>query len=424
MNLFEEYTWRGIVHTATEETEETLTDGKVNAYIGFDPTAKSLHIGSLLPMMNLARLQRFGHTPIAIVGGGTGLIGDPSGKTAERQILSKEKIEENLIGIRAQLSHLLDFDAKFNPALMINNADWLTTISITDFLRDIGKYFTVNFLLAKETIKRRLDQQDGISFTEFSYLLLQAFDYLMLYDKYNCTLQMGGSDQWGNITSGIDLIRKLRQGKAHGLVFPLVTTSTGTKFGKTEAGTIWLDPQMTSPFRFYQFWLNTDDRDVINYLKYFTWLNQDRIDELEASLEENPGQRAAHKTLAEEVTKMVHGETELSKAENATKILFGSEIVDVTVENLFEIFTDVPSTSVSKETLLGDGVELTELLQSAGITGSKGEAKRLIKAGGIYINNRRINEVDRKLSKDDWIEGKVVIIRRGRKNYHLINIED
>ncbi len=408
----------------SEETEETLTDGKVNAYIGFDPTAKSLHIGSLLPMMNLARLQRFGHTPIAIVGGGTGLIGDPSGKTAERQILSKEKIEENLIGIRAQLSHLLDFDAKFNPALMINNADWLTTISITDFLRDIGKYFTVNFLLAKETIKRRLDQQDGISFTEFSYLLLQAFDYLMLYDKYNCTLQMGGSDQWGNITSGIDLIRKLRQGKAHGLVFPLVTTSTGTKFGKTEAGTIWLDPQMTSPFRFYQFWLNTDDRDVINYLKYFTWLNQDRIDELEASLEENPGQRAAHKTLAEEVTKMVHGETELSKAENATKILFGSEIVDVTVENLFEIFTDVPSTSVSKETLLGDGVELTELLQSAGITGSKGEAKRLIKAGGIYINNRRINEVDRKLSKDDWIEGKVVIIRRGRKNYHLINIED
>src|SRR5213075_2911557 len=264
--LYEELEWRGLVHTATDGLREAFAAERVTAYIGFDPTASSLHVGSLLTVMGLARLQRFGHSPIAIVGGGTGMIGDPSGKSQERQLLSREQIEENVAGIRRQLERFLDFDRAGNPARIVNNADWLASFDLLGFLRGTGKYFTVNYMLQKESVNRRLESEEGISYTEFSYLLLQARDFLERFDRYRCTLQMGGSDQWGNITAGIDLVRKLRGTRVHGLVWPLMTTSSGTKFGKTEAGTIWLDAARTPPFKFYQFWLNTDDRDVISYL--------------------------------------------------------------------------------------------------------------------------------------------------------------
>ena len=305
MTLFEEFEWRGMVYDATEGAAEMLSKEKVTCYIGFDPTASSLHVGSLLPIMALARLQRFGHSPIALVGGGTGMIGDPSGKSQERSLLSIDEIDANARGMRAQLERFLDFDATPNAARLINNADWLRNIGLLEFLRDTGKHFTVNAMMARESVKRRLE--DGLSFTEFSYQLLQAHDYLHLYRTLKCTLQMGGSDQWGNILAGTDLIRRVENGKAHGLVLPLVTTSAGTKFGKTEAGTVWLDPARTSERDFYQFWLNTDDRDVIKYLKFFTWLDRSAIDTLEQSLHSDPASRAAQKKLAEEVTRNVHG---------------------------------------------------------------------------------------------------------------------
>src|SRR5262245_53534276 len=291
MNLFEELQWRGLVSEATEGLRDAFATERVTGYIGFDPTASSLHVGTLLTIMGLARLQRFGHAPIAIVGGGTGMIGDPSGKTAERQLLTREQIDENVAGIRVQLEKFLDFTAVKNPARIVNNADWLASFDLLGFLRDTGKYFTVNYMLQKESVNRRLESEEGISYTEFSYLLLQARDFLEVFDRYNCTLQMGGSDQWGNITAGIDLVRKLRAAKAHGLVWPLMTTSSGAKFGKTESGTVWLDASRTSPFRFYQFWLNTDDRDVVAYLKYFTFLDRRVIEELEADVRAAPEQR-------------------------------------------------------------------------------------------------------------------------------------
>jgi tyrosyl-tRNA synthetase len=337
VNVFDEFEWRGLVYDATEGLRDLLAAEKVTAYIGFDSTAASLHVGSLLPIMGLARLQRFGHSPIAIAGGGTGLIGDPSGKTQELLLLTTEKVEENLAGIKEQLARFLDFDAKDNPARIVNNADWLATISLMDFLRDVGKYFTVNGMIAKESVKRRLEQADGISFTEFSYMLLQAYDFLVLYDRYGCRLQMGGSDQWGNILAGTDLIRRLRGEResapagpnaekakplAHGLVFPLVTTASGVKFGKTEAGAVWLSAELTSPFHFYQFWLNVDDRDVLSYLKGFTWLGQDEIAALEEKLRTAPQEREAQRILAREVTGAVHGETALDKAVRASRVLF------------------------------------------------------------------------------------------------------
>src|SRR3954469_3417215 len=284
MDLYAELEWRGMLSESTEGVRDALLAAPVTAYIGFDPTASSLHVGSLLTVMGLARLQRFGHKPIAIVGGGTGMIGDPSGKSQERVLLSSADVEKNVAGIRAQLEKFLDFDTPGNPALIVNNAEWLGGIDILSFLRDIGKHFTVNYMLQKESVARRLESEEGISYTEFSYLVLQAYDYVQLFDRYQCTLQLGGSDQWGNITAGIELIRKLRAQKTHGLVWPLMKTASGGKFGKTEAGTVWLDPARTSPFAFYQFWLNTDDRDVMRYLKSFTFLSRQRLDDAAALL--------------------------------------------------------------------------------------------------------------------------------------------
>ncbi|HEX3144069.1 MAG TPA: tyrosine--tRNA ligase [Pyrinomonadaceae bacterium] len=422
MNLFDEYEWRGMLYEATPELREMLAKEKVTAYIGFDPSAASLHVGSLLPIMGLARLQRFGHTPIAIAGGGTGLIGDPSGKTKERQLLTREQVEENLSGIKEQLSHFLDFEAKENPARIVNNADWLGPITMMEFLRDVGKYFTVNNLIGKEAIKRRLDSEDGISFTEFTYPLLQAYDYLVLHDRYKCTLQMGGSDQWGNILAGVDLIRRLRGSRAHALVFPLVTTSAGVKFGKTEAGAVWLDAKLTSPYRFYQFWLNTEDRDVITYLKFFTWLSKDEIEEQERNVKDAPDKREAQRRLAREVTAMLHGETELQKALRASEVLFGKEISGMSVGEILDIFADVPSTEIDKSKLDADGFSLSDALVVAGLAPSKGEAKRLVQGGGVALNNVRADDARMSISASDFIEGRVLVLRKGAKHYHLIRI--
>ena len=422
MNLYDEFKWRGMIHEATPDLQQILATEKLTAYIGFDPSAASLHVGSLLPVMGLARLQRFGHTPIAIAGGGTGLIGDPSGKTKERQLLTSEQVEANLAGIKEQLSCFLDFKASTNPARIINNADWLSPITMMEFLRDVGKYFTVNNLLAKEAIKRRLETDEGISFTEFSYPLLQAYDYLVLHDRHGCTLQMGGSDQWGNIVAGIDLIRRLRSARAHGLVFPLVTTTAGVKFGKTEAGAVWLDAELTSPYRFYQFWLNTDDRDVIPYLKFFTWLSREEIMGIEESVRTEPEKRKAQRELARQVTEMVHGETALTKAMRASEVLFGKEISGLGVQEILDIFADVPSTELEKSRLDGDGFTLGDALVVSGLAPSKGEAKRLVQGGGVCVNNRRVSDPRESISASDLIDGQVLVLRKGAKHYHLIKV--
>jgi len=437
MSLFDELEWRGLVYGATEGAREVLAEEKVTAYIGFDPTAASLHVGSLLPIMCLARLQRSGHTPIALVGGGTGLIGDPSGKNQERQLLNREQVEENLRGIRSQLERFLDFETKDNPARLVNNGEWLTTIPLTDFLRDVGKHFTVNAMLAKESVKRRLDQEDGISFTEFSYMLLQAYDFLVLFDRFGCSLQMGGSDQWGNIVAGADLIRRLRTDRseasalsdgqaekakplAHGIVSPLVTTSAGVKFGKTEAGAIWLDPNLTPPFRFYQFWFNTDDRDVIKYLKFFTWLTREEIEDLEFQAEEAPERREAQRRLAREITLAVHGESGLARAETATRVLFGEAIAGLEPAEIEEVFADVPSSQVAAASLEGEGMPLADLLAASGLVPSKSEARRAIRGGGIYLNNVRVGEETRKVTAGDALGGRLLVLRKGRKDYHLV----
>jgi tyrosyl-tRNA synthetase len=422
MNLYDEIEWRGMLYEATPELREVLAKERVTAYIGFDPSASSLHVGSLLPIMGLARLQRFGHMPIAIAGGGTGLIGDPSGKTRERMLLTREQVEENLVGIKEQLSHFLDFNAQENPARIVNNADWLGPITMMEFLRDVGKHFTVNSLLGKEAISRRLESDDGISFTEFSYPLLQAYDYLVLHDRYKCTLQMGGSDQWGNILAGVDLIRRIRGAKVHALVFPLVTTTAGVKFGKTEAGAVWLDAKLTSPYRFYQFWLNTDDRDVIAYLKFFTWLSKEAIDELEQTVKTAPEKREAQRRLAREVTMMLHGETELDKALRASDVLFGKEISGLSVDQIVDIFADVPSTEIAKSQIESDGFTLGDALVLAGLAPSKGEAKRLVQGGGVAVNNVRADDPRKSISAADFIDGRVLVLRKGAKHYHLIRI--
>jgi tyrosyl-tRNA synthetase len=404
---------------ATEGVREALSAGPVTAYIGFDPTADSLHVGSLLTVMGLARLQRFGHSPIAIVGGGTGMIGDPSGKSQERTLLSAAQIEANVRGIRRQLERFLDFDRPTNPARIVNNADWLAAFDLLGFLRDTGKYFTVNYMLQKESVHRRLESEEGISYTEFSYLLLQARDFVELFDRYNCTLQMGGTDQWGNITAGIDLVRKLRARRVHGLVWPLMTTASGTKFGKTETGTIWLDPERTSPFRFYQFWLNTDDRDVVSYLKFFTFMTRDEIEWLAKETAERPDQREAQRALARAVTALVHGDEQVQRAERAAQVLFGGSFENLGVDDILAVFEDAPSTEVD---LPEDGVAVAELLAQVKLASSRSEAVRLLKGGGIYVNNARVAGEKARLLQAEALGGELFILRKGRKDHHIVRL--
>jgi tyrosyl-tRNA synthetase len=420
MNLFEEFEWRGMLYDATEGTREALAKEKVTAYIGFDPTAPSLHVGSLLTVMGLARLQRFGHTPIALVGGGTGMIGDPSGKSQERVLLSVEQVNQNVLGIRAQLERFLDFSAAPNAARIVNNADWLGAIDVLTFLRDVGKHFSIGYMLQKESVSRRLESEEGISYTEFSYLVLQAYDFLTLFDREHCTMQMGGSDQWGNITAGTDLIRKVRGQKAHGLVWPLMKTASGAKFGKTEQGTIWLDAGRTSPFKFYQFFLNTDDRDVVNYLKVFTWLDRPTIEALEKTVAEAPEQREAQRTLAREVASMVHGPDERDRAERASKVLFGGSLDGASVDDILMVFDDVPTAEITRDELLK--LTMSTLVTFAGLAASKGEATRLIKQGGIYMNDRRVTDERGAITLNDAISGRVIVLRKGQRDRRVVKI--
>ena len=424
MPILEELEARGLLADVTDRTGlgELLATGPVTFYVGYDPTSSSLHVGNLVPVMLQVRLQRAGHKPIVLVGGATGMIGDPSGKSAERNLMSDEELNRNLAGIRSQLARFLDFSPGPTGAIIVNNADWTRPISFLEFLRDVGKYLTVNYMMAKDSVKSRLESDNGISFTEFSYLVLQAYDFLQLFDRYGCTLQMGGSDQWGNITAGIDLIRKLRAKKAHGLVWPLMKTAAGTKFGKTEAGTIWLDAARTSPFRFYQFWLNTDDRDVVAHLKAFTFLDRSAIDELDAATTSAPEKREGQRVLAREVTALVHGQDQVSRAEHASGLLFGEDIATLAVEDVLAVFEDVPSTELPAADFDGEGVGMVELVARVQLASSRSDARRLVQSGGVYVNNRRVSDAQARLTRDQAIGGRLLVLRKGQKQTHLVRL--
>ncbi|MEN9936097.1 MAG: hypothetical protein RLZZ387_2676 [Chloroflexota bacterium] len=420
--IIDDLRWRGLLYDSSEGVEEVLGRERVTLYNGFDPTADSLHVGNLVPLMGLARFQRFGHVPIALAGGGTGLIGDPSGKTAERQLLSKAQVETNVEAIKAQMSHFLDFDAKDNPAQMVNNADWLGPLPLMDFLRDVGKHLTINYMTAKDSVKSRLASETGISFTEFSYMLLQAYDFAYLYEHHGCKLQAGGSDQWGNITAGVELIRRSLGQKAYGVVYPLITKADGSKFGKSEAGNVWLDPRRTSPYRFYQFWYNADDADVARYLKIFTWLSQSEIQELEQSLAEHPERREAQQRLAQEMTRTVHGETALGRAEEASRALFGGDLGGLGADDVRDIFEEVPASTLPRQEFEGEGIALVDLLVRAGVASSKGDARRTVEGGGAYVNNQQAGDAARRVTLADSIEGQFIVLRKGRRNYHLVKL--
>jgi tyrosyl-tRNA synthetase len=420
-DVFSELEWRGLIHDATQGTRDALTRETLTAYSGFDPTAPGLHAGHLMQVLALARLQRAGHSPVALVGGGTGMIGDPSGKTVERVLQDREVIEANVRALRAELERLLDFRAPSNPARLVNNGEWLNAMSAMEFLRDVGKYFTVNYLLAKESVKRRLESEEGISYTEFSYSLLQAYDFLVLHDRFNCRLQVGGSDQWGNIVAGTDLIRKLRGSQAFGLVSPLLLTSSGTKFGKTEAGAVWLNASRTSPFRFYQFWLNTDDGDVVAYLKYFTFRTRDEIAALERATGEHPERREAQRQLARDVTTLVHGADQVAKAVKAAAVLFGGSLASATAEDILMVFDDAPSVTIEASAIQA-GLPAGEIAVRAGLVASKGEAARLIRQGGLYVNDRRLTDERGAVTAADAIGGAVIVLRKGQRERRIVKI--
>lgn len=422
-NAFEELKWRGMVYDCIEGAQDLLAKEAVTVYNGFDATADSLHVGHLVPLLALARLQRFGHHPIALAGGGTSMIGDPSGKSAERNLLSHEIIEANVESIKNQLGQFLDFEVKSNPARLLNNANWLMSLPLIDFLRDTGKHFTVNYMIAKDSVRNRLEREEGLSFTEFSYMLLQSYDFLHLHDVEGCKMQTGGSDQWGNITAGVELVRRVRSSQVFGMVYPLITKSDGTKFGKTESGSVWLKPERTSPYRFYQFWLNTDDRDVVNYLKFFSFLSQTEIEALAATVAEHPEQREAQRVLAQAVTALVHGPTALSRAEQASQALFGGDITGLPGEDIQDIFAEVPSSELPKTELEGEGLSIVDLLVNTGFMKSKGEARRAIAEGGVYLNNQRVAEPTQTATLNHLLDGRFLVLRRGRKNYHLIKTQ-
>jgi tyrosyl-tRNA synthetase len=424
MTLFQELSWRGFVNQVThEELGDQLEKEPVTLYCGFDPTADSLHIGSLLPIMGLVHFQRHGHKPLVLVGGGTGLIGDPSGKVQERQLLTKELVEQNVQGIRAQLERFVDFEG-VNAARMVNNADWLCTLPLVDFLRDIGKHFTVNVMLAKDSVRQRInDREQGMSFTEFSYSLLQAYDFLHLSDAFGCSLQIGGSDQWGNIVAGMDLIRRLRDRPAFGFTFPLVTKADGSKFGKSEGGNIWLDPNRTSPYKFFQFWINQSDSDTPRWLRYFTFLEQAVIEECERQIAEEPEKRAAQRKLAEEVTKLVHGEAALENAIRASQAMFGGDIRGLDDATLDDVFSEVPSYKLDRA-ILSQNRQLVEVLVEVGVFKSKGEARRLIDNGGLYLNSQRVDAADAPLTEQSLCSVHTSVVRKGKKDYHLLKFEN
>ncbi len=424
MSLRADWAFRGLIHQVTDEAIfEQLDAGKVTAYIGFDPTAPSLHVGNLLQICNLRRLQLAGNRPIALAGGGTGLIGDPSFKAAERPLLTAEALAMNLAGISAQLTRLLDCDASAGAsrALLMNNADWLTTVSLTDFLRDVGKHVTINQMVAKDSVKSRLDREDiGLSFTEFSYMLLQGYDFVRLYQDHDCSLQMGGSDQWGNITVGVDLVKKMAGGKAYGLTVPLLLRPDGTKFGKSEGGNenVWLDARLTSPFAFHQFFLTTDDAMVSQLLRALTFLSHDEILELEAATTNRPQERRAQRALADAVVTWVHGAEETAKANRAAAALFSEDIALLDEAVLLEIVADAPSSTLTRASAVA-GLDPVELLVTCGLASSKTEARRFFEQGGVYVNNLR-QEENSPVKVSQALHDRYLVVRRGKRNTHLI----
>ncbi len=418
---------RGFIEQITDTgLREAAANQSLKCYVGFDPTARSLHLGHIIPVMGLAHFQRNGHVPIALVGGGTGMIGDPSGKTVERQLLSREDVEANGQRLRAQLSRFFSFEGP-QAALLLNNAEWLMPLKLVDFLRDIGKHFSVNAMISKESVRWRLEERgQGISFTEFSYMLLQAYDFYHLYEHNGCSVQAGGKDQWGNITAGIDLIRRMAGGSGHGITFPLLTTASGVKIGKTEGAEgnemIWLDPEMTSPYRMYQYWINSDDRDVIKFLKLFTFLELSTISELEESLKKTPEKREPHRALAFEFTKLAHGEAAARAAQEASQVLFGSEVQSLSKEVFDALAAEIPSSKISRGRLK-QSVPLTDLLVETGLAKSKRAARDLIGQGGGYVNNRSWKESEAKLTLEQALSGRAVLLRAGKKNYHLLIVD-
>jgi tyrosyl-tRNA synthetase len=428
--LFADLTWRGLVHQVTDsEALPKLLDGdSLVAYIGFDPTADSLHVGHLQQVCLLRRLQQAGHTAIALVGGGTGMIGDPGGKTDERVLLTPEQLEHNQAGVHAQLQRFLDFqatDAGHRAAILEDNARWLGEARLLDFLRDVGKLFSVNEMVRKDSVRLRLEgREQGISFTEFSYMLLQAWDFLQLYERYGCRLQLGGSDQWGNITEGVDLIRRRREVQAFGLTSPLITKADGTKFGKTESGAVWLDATRTSPYEFFQFWIRTADAEIGRYLRAFSFLDRSAIEALDEATATHPERRQAQRALARELTTMVHGEAETARAERAAEVLFTEEVATLDEATLAAALADAPSSPVAADELDGlDGRQLllSDALVRSGLAASKSDARRQVQGGGVYVNNRRQAE-DRLIGRPDVIGGRFLILRRGRTQ-HLLHVE-
>lgn len=421
-DLFDDLRWRGLVYQVTDEGLATmLAAGPVAVYHGIDVTADSLHVGSLVGVITLARLQRSGHRPLAVLGGGTSLIGDPSGRRTERPLMSAEQIDANAAAIRDQLQRFVDIGPGPSGATLVNNADWLSTMALTDFLRDVGKHFTVNAMLAKDSVRARLAEADqGISFTEFSYMLLQAYDFVHLFDTHGCRLQIGGSDQWGNITAGIDLIRRVRGAEAYGWTWPLVTKADGTKFGKSQTGNVWLDPARTSPYEFFQFWMAAADYDAGRYLRMLTFLDRDRIEELERETAAHPERRDAQRALATELTAAVHGSQEADKARRASEALFSGDLRSMEEATLVEVFAEAPSTTVVRSRLDGDGVSLVELLAETGLVASRSAARQAIAQGGVSLNGRREADVDRRVTSSDVLAGAYLVLRRGKHSYHLL----
>ena len=429
-NFVEELKWRGMIHDIMPGTEEQLNKEMTTAYIGFDPTADSLHIGHLVSVMILKHFQACGHKPVILVGGATGMIGDPSGKSLERNLLDEETLRRNQAALKAQLSKLIDFDSDApNAALMVNNYDWMKEQSFLGFIRDIGKLITVNYMMAKDSVKKRFSGEgDGMSFTEFTYQLVQGFDYLTLYETIGCKLQMGGSDQWGNITTGTELIRRKTGGEACAITCPLIKKSDGTKFGKTESGNVWLDPRYTSPYKFYQFWVNVSDEDAAAYIKIFTMLDKETIDALIKEHAEAPHLRILQKRLAKEITCMVHSEEEYEKAVEASNILFGNAATETLLkldeQTLLQVFEGVPQFDIAMSDLEGEGNAFSELfVEKAPVFASKGELRRLVQGGGISMNKEKVTDAETKVTESNLLAGKYILLQKGKKNYFLIKVQ-
>ena len=424
-NLIEELRWRGLIQDIIPGTEERLTKEPITAYVGFDPTADSLHIGSLIPIIVLVHLQKFGHKPIALVGGATGMVGDPSGKSEERNLLSKEVLDKNVAAVKQQLSHFLNFNSEVpNAAELVNNFDWFKDITFLDFIRDAGKLISVNYMMAKDSVKKRLEGDNGMSFTEFTYQLIQGYDFYWLYQNKNCQLQFGGSDQWGNITTGTEFIRRKAGGEAFAFTCPLLTKSDGSKFGKSEKGNIWLDASKTSPYTFYQFWLNTADADAERFLKVFTFLTEKEISELAAQHKGNEHQRILQKKLAEELTCFVHSRQDYEFAVKASSILFNNDTAEIlkqlNEEQLLQVMEGVPTVELEKSRL--QEIDLVTLLAETKILPSKGEAKKMLAGGGIFVNKEKVEAIDEKLNAGHLLNNKYLLIQKGKKNYYLLKV--